>query len=183
MKNSFWMMAGITLLGGGMCLAQSEQPSLAELAKQNKSARKGGKIFTEADLPRASASAAESGPAVTSAHTANATTSSTVVSADKKDNGKETVPSTKATEMKKQVESYQQERDMWKNSAKRYEDLLANETNDFRRQIYQEAAENDKKNAALYQGKADQAQSELVDLQKTARSASPGAPAGAVSQP
>jgi hypothetical protein len=183
MKKNFLTTLGVLLLGCGICMGQSEGPSLAELARQNKTAHKAAKIFTEADLPRASASAAESGPAVTAAHTANATTSSTVVSADKKDNGKETVPSTKAAQLKKQVESSQQERDVWKNSAKRYEDLLANETNDFRRQMYQEAAENDKKNAALYQGKADQAQSELVDLQKTARSASPGAPAGAVSQP
>lgn len=86
-------------------------------------------------------------------------------------------------ELKKQVESYQQERDVWKSSAKRYEDLLANETNDFRRQMYQEAAENDKKNVALYQEKADQAQSELVDLQKTARPGPSGASAGAASQP
>ncbi len=36
-------------------------------------------------------------------------------------------------ELKKQAESYQQERDTWSSSAKRYEALLENETNDFRR--------------------------------------------------
>lgn len=183
MKNTFLMILAIMVFGCGICLSQSEEPSLADLARQNKTAHKAVKTFTEADLPSVSANAAESGPATSPTHAANETTSSTVVSNDKKDNGKETLPSTKAAQLKKQVESYQQERDVWKSSAKRYEDLLANETNDFRRQMYQEAAENDKKNAALYQEKADQAQTELVDLQKTARSASPGASAGAVSQP
>jgi hypothetical protein len=77
-------------------------------------------------------------------------------------------------ELKKQVESYQQERDAWKTSAKRYEALLANETNDFRRQMYQDALENDKKNIAFYQQKLDQTQSELVNAQKPVSSGSSG---------
>ena len=182
MKKSF-LTLGVMLLGCGMCLGQSEEPSLAELARQNKTARKAAKTFTEADLPSVSASAAQAGPSTPSAHASAETTGSTVVSTEKKDKAKDTAPAAKAVELKKQVESYQHERDVWKNSAKRYEDLLANETNDFRRQMYQEAAENDKKNAALYQEKADHAQSELVDLQKPARSGSSGASAGAASQP
>jgi hypothetical protein len=182
MKKSFLTLVAM-LLGCGMCLGQSEEPSLGELARQNKTTHKAAKTFTEADLPSVSASAAQTGPSTPSAHASAETTGSTVVSTEKKDHARETAPAAKAVELKKQAESYQQERDVWKNSAKRYEDLLANETNDFRRQMYQEAAENDKKNAALYQEKADQAQSELVELQKTARSGSSGASAGAASQP
>jgi hypothetical protein len=182
MKKSF-LTLGVMLLGCGMCLGQSEEPSLAELARQNKTAHKAAKTFTEADLPSVSASAAQTGPSTSSAHASAETTGSTVVSTEKKDKAKETAPAAKAEELKKEVESYQRERDVWKNSAKRYEGLLANETNDFRRQMYQEAAENDKKNATLYQEKADHAQSELVDLQKPARSGSSGASAGAASQP
>ena len=182
MKKSF-LTLGVMLLGCGICLGQSEEPSLAELARQNKTAHKAAKTFTDADLPSVSAGAAQTGPSTPSSHASAEAAGSTVVSTEKKDKAKETTPAAKAVELKKQVESYQQERDVWKSSAKRYEDLLANETNDFRRQMYQEAAENDKKNVALYQEKADQAQSELVDLQKTARPGPSGASAGAASQP
>jgi hypothetical protein len=182
------MIAGITLLGGGMCLAQSEQPSLAELAKQNKTARKGGKAYTEADLPSTTAHASGTADAAPAGQNpSRQTTGPTVVSTEKKDSAKETGPVTRdgsaVAQLKKQIETYRQERDTWQNSAKRYEALLANETNDFRREAYQDAVENDKKNIALYQQKLSQAQTELVSTQKTAPSGSSGASAGAASQP
>jgi len=60
---------------------------------------------------------------------------------------------------------------MWKKSASRYESLLADETNDFRRETYQGALDNDRKNVAFYQEKIDQAQSALANAQKSGSSA------------
>ena len=175
------------LLGSALCFAQSEQPSLAELARQSKSPHKAVKTFTEADLPGAGANAGESATAVPAARSENPDTSSaTVAQAEKKDNIKADAPATRdsagVAELKKQIESFQQERDTWKNSVKRYETLLSNETSDFRRQMYQDAIENDKKNVAFYQQKLYQAQAELVNVQKPASSGPAGA-AGAPSQP
>jgi hypothetical protein len=185
MNKNPWVTFGIVLLGVGMCLAQSEQPSLAELAKRNKAERKAAKTFTEADLPGRKANTTETavaGPA--SQNASRETTGSADVSAGKKASTKETRPATKdapaVADLKKKIESYQQDEDMWKQSAKRYEDLLANETNDFRRETYEGAMENDKKNAALYQEKLSQAQSDLVNAQKAAPS---GSSAGAPAQP
>jgi hypothetical protein len=176
MKKSFWMTSGVMLLGCGLCLAQSEQPSLGELAKENKTAHKAGKTFTEADLTSTRTNATEAVTAAPAAASDERTGST--ASNEKKDNAKETGPAGKdrpaVTELTKQAESYRQERDTWKSSAKRYEALLANETNDFRRQMYQDAIENDKKNIAFYQQKLDQAQSELVNAQKPVSSGSSG---------
>ncbi|MGZ4890177.1 MAG: hypothetical protein ACXWBH_13425 [Candidatus Angelobacter sp.] len=185
MKKNIWVTFGIVLLGGGLCLAQSEQPSLGELAKQKKTARKAAKTFTEADLPGAKANTKETAIAAPAVQDASReTTGSTVVSAEKKENAKQTGPATKdapaVAQLKKQIETYQQDRDTWQESAKRYEALLANETNDFRRQTYEDALENDKKNVAFYQEKLGQAQTELANQQKTAPS---GSSAGAPAQP
>ena len=171
MKKSFGIIVGIMLLGAGTCLAQSEQPSLAELAKQNKAAHKGVKTFTEADLPAVRANATDTTPAAPAARVASGESSGgTGAIAEKKDNAKTTVSASKDSpaiaEIKKQINSYQQDRDVWRSSAKRYEDLLANETNDFRRQMYQDAIENDKKNIVFYQQKIDQAQSDLAKAER-----------------
>jgi hypothetical protein len=185
MKKNIWITFGIVMLGGGLCLAQTEQPSLAELAKRNKTASKGVKTFTDADLPSRKADATETVvPAAAAQSASHGTTDATGVSPEKKENAKQMGPATKdspaVAELKKQIASYQQDEDMWKKSAKRYEDLLTDETNDFRRQTYTEAMENDKKNIAFYQEKLGQAQTELVNAQKTGSS---GPSTGATAQP
>lgn len=185
MKKSFWVTFGITLLACGSCLAQSEQPSLGELAKENKTAHKAGKTFTEADLPSTRANATENVTSIPAGQPAsNATTRSTAASTDKekkdqKEEGRASKDRPAVAELKKQIESYQQERDAWKTSAKRYENLLANETNDFRREMYEGALDNDRKNVTFYQEKLDQAQTELGNAQKTAPSGASGGGASA----
>jgi len=183
MKNSLTII-GIIVLGAGMSLAQSEQPLLGDLAKKNKGVHKDVKTFTEADLPSSSAATVDNkvvAPATQSA--GSESTSASAASAEKKDGTKDAHEtgsgSAKVAELKKQIDSYQQERDTWKKSVKRYEDLLANETVDFRRKTYEDAIENDKKNVVFYQQKLDQAQSDLTTAQKTASSSSSGTPAAA----
>ena len=186
MNKNIWVALGMVMLGGGMCLGQTEQPSLAELAKQNKSASKAVKTFTEADLPSTRANVTETAPPVAQSASSE-TTGSADVSDGKKASPKQTRPESKdapaVAELKKQIDSYKQDEDMWKKSAKRYEDLLANETNDFRRQTYTEAMENDKKNIAFYQQKVDQseaalstAKNRLIELIEFLGEPSPGSP-------
>lgn len=167
MKNSLTII-GVLLLGAGLGLAQSEQPSLGELAKQTKAAHKTVKTFTEADLPASSATAADN--AVVPAKQAASSGSSSASATEKKDNAKDAHETgsgnAKVAELKKQVDSYQQQCDTWKKSEQRYEDMLANETTDFRRQMYQDAIDNDKKNVAFYQQKLDQTQADLAKAEK-----------------
>lgn len=170
MKNSLTMI-GVLLLGAGLGLAQSEQPSLGELAKQNKAAHKTVKTFTEADLPSSSATTVENTVAPAKQSAGSESASASAGATEKKDGAKDAHGTVsggpKVAELKKQIDSYQQERDNWKKSEKRYEDLLENETTDFRRQMYQDAIDNDKKNVVFYQQKVDQAQADLAKAEKT----------------
>jgi hypothetical protein len=76
--------------------------------------------------------------------------------------------------LKEKLSRYQKEEDVWKQSAKHYEELIANEPSEFRRQMYEDSLNNDKHNAALYQQKIDEIQSELAKPQpKTDSSAHP----------
>lgn len=187
MNKSAIAIIGAVLLGAGMCVAQDQQPSLGDLAKQTKAAHKNVKTFTEADLPRSSTNNADSTPASSVAQPVNAATADAAgASTEKKDGAKAAAPTSKdspaVAELKKQVVSYQQERDTWKKSAERYQGLLANETSDFRRKMYEDAIENDQKNVAFYQQQLDQAQTALVNTQKGS-SASTNAPATASGRP
>ena len=63
--------------------------------------------------------------------------------------------------MKKQLDRYTEERDGWKKAVQRYEELLQNETSQFRRETYQEALDVDRHNVELYQQKIDQLQEQI----------------------
>jgi hypothetical protein len=188
MKKCLWMMVGILLLGSAIGFAQDESPSLGELAKKTKTTRKPEKFYTDADLPSRPADSGKTANVAPAANTAGDKTSgqptaSMQANGSTKKQGPASNDSHAVAELKKQIESYQQDEDMWKKSAKRYEDLLTNETNDFRRQTYEEALENDQKNAALYQQKVDQAQTALSNAQKTTSSNSSSSSANPPGQP
>ena len=85
----------------------------------------------------------------------------------------------KKEELKKQQDSFKADRDAWNNSAKRYEDLLANEPDQFRRQMYQDALDNDRRNVSVYQKKIDESAAKTgtdsgADAAKTDQTASGG---------
>jgi hypothetical protein len=48
--------------------------------------------------------------------------------------------------------------------------LLANETSDFRRQMYQDALQGDRQNVEVFQNKIDQAQADLAKAEKSSSS-------------
>jgi hypothetical protein len=85
----------------------------------------------------------------------------------------------KKEDLKKQVDSLKADRDAWNQSAKRYEDLLANEPDEFRRQMYQDALNNDRQNVSLYQKKIDETEAKAgtdsgADTAKTDQATSGG---------
>jgi len=178
-KSAYWIL--LFLLATGIaCLGQSDQPSLGDLArKQQRDEKKPVKTFTNEDV----ATAHPDGPAVNSASSSVSVSSSSSVSAsasakaDTKKDSKKSDPATAASkdapevaELKSKISSYKQEQDSWKHAAKRYQDLLANETDDFRRQMYQDALAGDQNNIQVYQDKIDQAQSDLAKAENSAQS-------------
>jgi len=167
------------LAAGGACVAQSDQPTLGELAKKHRQEEKGlavkAKVFTNEDVATSTPSRQEqSAPAVSSSTAAGAGTTAPSAadkakSPDKAaDTGKSPASkdSPEVAELKQKLSSYKQEQDGWKQSSKKYEDLLANETSDFRRQMYQEALQGDKQNVQVFQNKIDQAQTDLAKAEQ-----------------
>ncbi len=65
------------------------------------------------------------------------------------------------------MNSYKEEQEGWKRTAKKYEDLLATETSDFRRQMYEEALQGDRQNVEIFQNKIDQTQADLAKAEKS----------------
>ena len=163
------------LTSAGACLAQSVQPSLGDVARQLRGDRKTARIFTNEDVATTRSSAPSDNPssaATPAPATAGATANSPAKAGAKADTKKDepaaaSKDSPEIAELKNKISSYKAEQDGWKRSAKRYEDLLANETSDFRRQMYQDALDGDKNNIQLYQNKIDQAQADLTQAQKS----------------
>jgi hypothetical protein len=150
---------------------------LGELAKKYQSTKKAAKVLTNDDVATVSVPANDQKAAAVVSSSPAASTASPAKSDDKKDSAGKASASKESpavVELKKKLESYKEQQDGWKSSAKRYEDLLANETSDFRRQMYQDALEGDKKNVALFQEKIDQTQSDLANAQKAAASGQGG---------
>ena len=157
---------------GGVCFAQSAEPSLADVAKARHSAKK-SKVITNDDIATASPhyeSEAVSAKAATVAPDSTVSAGSAAKPAEKKESAQSNSSTSKdsptVAELKKKLDGYKEEQESWKRSAKRYEDLLANENDSFRRQMYQDALDGDKRNVALFQEKIDQAQAELAKTQK-----------------
>jgi hypothetical protein len=167
------LVAGCVMALAGACAAQESQPvSLGDVAKHSKkSAKKAVLVLSDEDMPPPSAQASQdadspNGVAATAADKKSETSSADTSKADGKKNTKPVTSKDQRTaELKQQLAKYQKEEDAWKSSIQYYQDMLANETSDFRRQMYQDSLDNDKKNAAVFQQKIDAIQSELSKTQ------------------
>lgn len=172
MKTHILLSALVLAVGGG-CMAQSQPQSLADVVKEKKAAKKAVLVLSDEDLPPPSATPADddtdkdSGPAAADKTTDSKTDST--INAKKQDSKPADAADAKdqkTKELKQKLDFYKQREYVWKNSIQHYEELLANETSDFRRQAYQDALDNDKHNAALYQQKIDEVQTELNKTQQ-----------------
>jgi len=169
MKKFVYPMLTFVLAAGGACAAQQDQPSLGEVAKQTRQEKKMAKVLTNDDVatvkPDAPSQSAKAAPS-----SAPAASEAAAKSPEKAKDPQKAAAAPKdppeVAELKQKLTSYQQEQEGWKKSAKKYEDLLATETSDFRRQMYEEALEGDKQNVQVFQNKIDQAQSDLEKAEK-----------------
>jgi len=163
------------LVAGGACVAQSDEPSLGELAKKHRQEEKNVarvKVLTNEDVATSTPSAqVESAPAATSSTATPAPSAAAAAKSPDKasDTGKGSAATKDAPEvaqLKQKLSTYKEQQNGWKQSAKKYEDLLANETSDFRRQMYQDALQGDKQNVQVMQDKIDQTQADLDKAEK-----------------
>jgi len=161
------------LAAGGLCVAQSDQPSLGDLAKKTRQEKKVVKVFSNDDV--ATVTPDTSSQSAKAASSAAPAASETAAKGPEKAKGTQKADAApkdtpEVAELKQKLTSYKQEQDGWKKSAKRYEDLLANETSDFRRQMYQDALQGDRQNVEVFQNKIDQAQADLAKAEKSSSS-------------
>jgi hypothetical protein len=176
MKQYVFSTLIFVLAAGGACTAQSDQPTLGELAKKHRQEEKNlaakVKVFTNEDVATSTPNTqAQSAPAASASSSApSPLAAASAKSPDKAKDADKNPAATKdapeVAELKQKLSSYKQEQDGWKQSAKKYEDLLANETSDFRRQVYQEAMQGDKQNVQVFQNKIDQTQSDLAKAEQ-----------------
>jgi hypothetical protein len=167
--KSFLTAALFLITACGVGSGQSEPQSLAEVAKQNKhdnQDKKGVVVLTEDDISSAHGVISVVGDE--SVRVAGPGTASPQKTAVVKENAAPSGSNTRVAELKKKLESYKAEQQSWKDSAKRYEDLLANTTDDFRRASYQELLDNDKKSVVNLQQKIDQVSADLSKAQQAA---------------
>ena len=182
MKRLLWLtVAFLSVIGVG--LAQSDTtPSLNDLAKQSKTRKKPVLVITDADLPIASSPSQPNSQTETGTGTAavkdgasSAKTAPASAQADQKhDKAAPNATDQQISELKEKLASYQKEQDGYKSSVKRYEELLANEPSEFRRQMYEDALEGDKRNVAAYQDKINQVQSDLSKAQQASHQGGSG---------
>lgn len=171
MKNHFSFTVISILFASGLCLGQADSgnnaPSLGDLARKQHHAKKAEKVFTDEDLPSRPSGDSRNADTISQAQARvpAATTGSTAAGPDKGDKSDKPSASNNAArkedagaELKKKLDHYTAERDAWQQAVKRYEDLLANEKDEFRRQSYEDALSKDRHNAELYQAKIDEIQ-------------------------
>lgn len=179
MKKFIYPALIFVLAAGGACAAQSDPPSLGDLARQNRQEKKVVKVFNNDDVATVrpeTQSPARNADNATS--TSSAASDAAVKSPEKAKDAEKATGAPKDTpkdtpevaELKQKLNSYTQQRDGWKKSVKKYEDLMANETSDFRRQMYEDALEGDKRNVEIYQEKVDQTQADLSKAEKSSSS-------------
>jgi hypothetical protein len=163
------------LAAGGACVAQSDQPSLGDLAKQHRQEKKSVKVLTNDDVatvtPGTQAQATKADTPTAPASTApEAAAKSPEKAKDAAKDGSASKDPPEVTELKQKLTSYKEEQEGWKRTAKKYEDLLSTETSDFRRQMYEEALQGDRQNVEIFQNKIDQTQADLSKAEKSSSS-------------
>ena len=184
MTRGSWAIAFFLTMASGLCVAQSESPSVADVAKKIRAEKKGAVTLSDDNFVRrapvdnkTSVPLADTRTFAGDQPSASAGSSANTAKGEAK-TGK-AADDLKKEELKKQLDSYKVDRDAWNKSAQRYQDLLANEPDEFRRQMYQDALDNDRRNVSFYQKKIDESAAKMgtdsgADAAKTDQAATGG---------
>ena len=161
-----------TLVTAGICAGQSQPDSLGEVARRNNHGKKAVLVVTEDNISSIGGTIS-----VVGSDQAQSNNSSAPAAPKKTADSTPAAPSANTAEvadLKKKLDSTKQELEGWKNAVKHYQDLLATEGDEFRRQTYQTALENDRINVTRSQQKVDEAQSALAKAQQAASAPAAG---------
>ena len=172
--KAYWWKASLFLLAlSGYALAQSDAPSLADIARQTREGKKKTAIELSDEDQRFSRSATDATTSAASNPVAANPQSVAVETSSKSGAPKPAAPAdakgaSTASSAKQKLEFYKSELASWKGIAKRDEELLEKETVPFRQQMYQDALDGDRQTMSFFQQKADEVQKELAKPQSKA---------------
>lgn len=159
MQKTIWIRTALLVALASPALAQSGEPSLADIAHKDRDQQK--YVITNDDFPAASTSDSSGSSTKQDATPSTATATDSKKDAGKTGTSKDNKPEDVA-ELKKKLESYKQQQDMWTHSADQYQEKLSRETSEFRRDVYQRAMENDLHNAELMKKKISQVEAQIA---------------------
>lgn len=184
------LLLALALVAAGIGWAQSEeQQSLGDVARKQKEKKgqeegKGKKVLTNEDLPpgsATSASPAASGTASSSASAegqsaADAPSAEGDTNAAAQGEPSDMTSAQQADEAKKKVEALKRDEASTERGIRRYEELLANETDESRRELYQRAMRNAQGNLAVVQKNRADAEKEAAAKEGAAKEEQPTPP-------
>jgi len=174
MKYLLLITSALLCFGNGhVCAAQSDSQSLVDLAKHSKSGKKEVIRLSDEDLPPARGEAGN--PPTISDKTASGTMSAPATTgspepSSSRAGGEKTAaskpPINNVKRLQQQVASYREQESTWNQSATSYEEKLAKEPSEFRRNTYREAMENDRTNVSYLRQKIDETEAQLAKAEE-----------------
>jgi hypothetical protein len=176
MMTRFILCSSLTLALGAACLSQSSAPSLGDLARKTRAEKKSVMVFDDDNTTR-SVPVAQTSSAANSSAAESSGSAKPAHDAEKKSEANQPAKAdaaaldAKVAELQKKLDSLKKDQGTWSNSEKSYQDKLATETDEFRRNTYQEALDNDRNNADLYKKKIKETQADLAKAQDAAAAA------------
>jgi hypothetical protein len=175
--KSLWIAAisivGLMVLSS--ITARAQEPSLADVARMNRAARQPKKataIVIDDDAMIVSGSATKPVPA--GAGTQQSSRDLPQPLALPGQAAQKPVPGSRVSaaqaedecaQLKKELDDLKVHEQGWKRSAAAYEEKLAAETSEFRRTMYQDALDNDRRNVSFYRQKINEAESKLAEAE------------------
>lgn len=166
--------------------AFGQAPSLADVARMNRAAQRPKKVPTlviddDAMIVSGRATKTMPGRGPDNPGTQQPAQSSAQPPAVPGQEGPMPVPGNKVSaarsedecaRLKKELEDLRVHQQGWKLAAAKYQEMLATETSEFRRTMYQDALENDRRNVSFYQQKISDAEAKLAEAEAAKSGAS-----------
>lgn len=177
------LLLALALVTAGSGWAQSDQQqSLGDIARKQREKKgqeepKGTKVLSNEDLPHSgglSSSASSSGTTSSSANPTGEAAGDAAVAeggkkADAPDEDSGMTKAQEADEAKKKLEALKADEAATERGIKRYEEMVANETSESRRELYQNALKHGQGSLAELQKKRAEAEKEAAAKEATAK--------------
>jgi hypothetical protein len=171
-QGTMLVLAGCWLLAGVAWAQQQSQPSLAEVAKEKSSTKKAKHVFTNDDIP-------SHPPEETTTPAAGSAAGGAAAEPGKAEGAKAAAPAKDAKQleqMKEKLQLVKNSQEAAKRTVERYEQQVANEPDERRREMFQGILDGAKRRQEELNKERSQLESSIAAGQKSGQQAQPEAP-------